>query len=47
MHPVVVEAEMTHLLEVLASEPSKTKAAGKKATQVWNSLASNMPIKRK
>ncbi|NEI50496.1 hypothetical protein GR217_22695 [Rhizobium leguminosarum] len=47
VHPVAVEAEMTDLLEVLGSEPSKTKAAGKKATQVWNSLASNMPIKRK
>ncbi|WP_165420579.1 hypothetical protein [Rhizobium leguminosarum] len=47
VHPVAVEAELTGLLKVLASEPSKTKAAGKKASQVWNSLASNMPIKRK
>ncbi|ANM04683.1 hypothetical protein AMC78_CH02597 [Rhizobium phaseoli] len=47
VHPVAVEAELTGLLKVLASEPSKTKAAGKKASQVWNSLASNMPTKGK
>lgn len=47
VHPVAVEAELTALLKVLASEPSKTEAAGKKASQVWNSLASNMPTKVK
>ncbi|TCM67874.1 hypothetical protein [Rhizobium sp. BK068] len=47
VHPVAIEAELTGLLKVLASEPSKTEAAGKKASQVWNNLASNMPLKRK
>ncbi|WP_334543832.1 hypothetical protein [Rhizobium leguminosarum] len=46
VHPVAVEAELTGLLKVLASEPSKTEAAGKKASRVWNSLASNMPLRR-
>ncbi|ANL28665.1 hypothetical protein AMC90_CH02866 [Rhizobium phaseoli] len=47
VHPVAVEAELTGLLKVLASEPSKTEAAGKKASQVWNRLAYNLPIKSK
>ncbi|MBB6467954.1 hypothetical protein HNQ96_003837 [Aminobacter lissarensis] len=43
VHPIAVENEMTSLLAVLASEPSKTQAAGRKAIQKWTALKSMLP----
>ncbi|MFQ6238229.1 hypothetical protein [Sinorhizobium meliloti] len=43
VHPIAVEAEMTALLDILGSEPSKTQSAGKKASQAWIALKSKLP----
>lgn len=43
VHPIAVEAEMTALLDILGSEPSKTQSAGKKAVQAWTALKSKLP----
>lgn len=46
VHPLAVEKELTDLLEVLRSEPSKTQAAGKKVSEAWSSLKSRFPAGR-
>jgi hypothetical protein len=43
VHPLAVETELTGLLEVLGSEPSKTTAVGKKVSEGWSSLRSKLP----
>jgi hypothetical protein len=45
VHPIAVERELAELLETLASEPSKTKSAGKKAVQAWASVKSKLPYR--
>lgn len=42
VHPIAVARELAELLEALASEPSKTKSAGKKAAQAWASMKSKL-----
>lgn len=43
VHPLAVEAELTDLLHVLGSEPSKTTSAGKKVSDTWSALKSKLP----
>lgn len=45
VHPIAVAKELAELLEALASEPSKTKSAGKKAVQAWVSMTSKLPFR--
>ncbi len=45
VHPLAVVKELTDLLEVLRSEPSKTQAAGKKVSKAWSSLKSKLPLR--
>ncbi|MEB2848111.1 hypothetical protein [Endobacterium cereale] len=47
VHPVAVEVELTALLTVLSSEPSKTLSASKKVMEGWSALRSKMPSGRK
>lgn len=44
--PLAVEEELTDLLKVLGSEPSKTQSAGKKVSEAWSSLTSRIPAGR-
>lgn len=44
VHPIAVEAEMTALLDILASVPSKTQSVGKKAAQAWTALRSKLAL---
>ncbi|MDX1010507.1 hypothetical protein GOE08_27120 [Sinorhizobium medicae] len=46
VHPVAIEAELTALLAVLGSEPSKTLSAGKKVLEGWSALRSKKPSGR-
>jgi hypothetical protein len=46
VHPLAVEEELTDLLKVLGSEPSKTQSAGKKVSEAWSSLTSRIPAGR-
>lgn len=44
VHPLVVDAQLKKLLEVLADEPSKSLAAGKKAVKAWSMVKSRLPF---
>lgn len=46
VHPLAVEKELSELLKVLGSEPSKTQSAGKKVSEAWSSLKSVIPSGR-
>ncbi|MCZ8158874.1 MAG: hypothetical protein O9256_03180 [Rhizobiaceae bacterium] len=46
VHPLAVEEELTDLLKVLGSEPSKAQSAGKKVSEAWSSLTSRIPAGR-
>ncbi|CDZ32759.1 Putative transmembrane protein [Neorhizobium galegae bv. officinalis] len=46
VHPLAVETELTGLLEILGSEPSKTTSAGRKVSGAWSSLKSKLPSGR-
>lgn len=46
VHPRAVETELTALLKILGSEPSKTQAATKMAARVWSSMKLKLPLER-
>ena len=43
IHPFAIEDELTELIEVLGSEPSRTQSAGKKLSEAWSTLKSKLP----
>lgn len=43
VHPIIVEAELTGLLETLKAAPSMTEAVGRKANGAWNALRAKVP----
>jgi len=42
VHPIAVDTELAELLGALKAQPSKTMAAGKKASEAWNVLKSKL-----
>jgi len=43
IHPFAIEDELTELIKVLGSEPSRTQSAGKKLSGAWSTLKSKLP----
>lgn len=46
VHPLMVEAQLSDLLEILGAEPSKTQATTKKAVQMWSTFKEKLPLDR-
>lgn len=46
VHPLAVEAELTELLKILGSEPSKVDAVTMKAARLWSSVKTTLPLER-